>query len=126
MSINTETAETTMADAETIPTVTVFSKNNCSVCVATEARFTRRGIPFTEINVEEDTEPRAEFGNKTPKEHVKAKYGLQMPVVVVENGSWGEQWSGARPDKVVELGMLFERLGALTPADESENVPSPR
>lgn len=123
MSIETTPAETTIENAETVPQVTVFSKNDCTLCVGTKNRFTAKGIPFREINVEEDTEPRAEFGGKTPLEHV-LKYGNQMPFVVVENGSWGEQWSGARPDKIVELGLLFERLDALIPAEDRKPVKS--
>lgn len=107
----------TAANAETLPTVTVFSKNDCPICVNTKAKFTERGVPFTEINVEEDTAPRAEFGNKTPLEHVMGRYGRQMPVVVVENGIWDDHWLGSRPDKIVELVGLFKKLGALVRAE---------
>ena len=117
MSIDTN-LETTIENAETIPTVTVFSKNDCSTCVAVEAKFIERGVPFREINVEEDTEPRAEFGNKSAFEHIVERYGRTMPVVVVENGSWGDSWMGRRPDKVVALVSLFERLGATIPAED--------
>lgn len=109
---------TTAANAETLPTVTVFSKNDCSICVATEAKFIERGVPFREINVETDTEPRAEFGNKTAFEHVVERYGKSMPVVVVENGTWGDAWAGRRPDKMIALIQLFEKLDATIPADE--------
>ncbi|MET3172905.1 UNVERIFIED_ORG: glutaredoxin [Arthrobacter sp. UYCu721] len=112
------TTSTTAANAETLPTVTVFSKNDCSRCDATEAKFIKAGVPFREINVEEDTEPRAEFGNKTALEHVVERYGRTMPVVVVENGVWDDHWSSLRPDKVLELIALFEKQGATIPAGE--------
>lgn len=110
--------ETTLSDAESIPTVTIFSKNDCSICVSTEAKFTERGVPFREINVEEDTAPRVEFGNKTALEHVMERYGRQMPVVVVEDNTWGDSWTGRRPDKMLDLIQLFEKLGATIPVEE--------
>lgn len=116
MSIDTN-LETTIENAETVPTVTVFSKNNCPICVATESKFIERGVPFREINVEEDTEPRAEFSHKSAFDHVLERYGKMMPAVVVENGSWGDSWTGRRPDKIVALISLFERLGATIPAE---------
>jgi glutaredoxin len=115
---NTATAVVTAANAETVPTVTIFSKNDCSRCDTTEAKFIKAGVPFREINVETDTEPRAEFGNKTAFEHVVERYGRAMPVVVVENGVWDDHWNSLRPDKVLELIALFERLGAVIPAEE--------
>lgn len=117
MSIDS-TTEITVENAETIPTVTIFSKNDCSTCTSVESKFLERGVPFREINVEEDTEPRAEFGNKSAMEHIMERYGRTMPVIVVENGSWGDAWMGRRPDKVVALVSLFERLGATIPVED--------
>lgn len=120
MSITTDLTNTEPATTSTgsVPTVTVFSKNDCSVCDSTEAKFIERGIPFREINVQTDTEPRAEFGNKTALEHVMERYGRQMPVVVIEDSTWGDHWTGRRPDKMVELIQLFEKLGATIPTEE--------
>jgi glutaredoxin-like protein NrdH len=120
MSITTERPQTTTepAAAEVIPTVTVFSKNDCSICDAVEAKFTERGIPFREINVQTDTAPRAEFGNKTPMDHVIENYGRSMPVVVVEDGPRSDSWSSRRPDKVLALIQHFEAIGATIPVEE--------
>jgi glutaredoxin len=126
MSITIERPQTTtnttaapVAAAETsIPTVTVFSKNDCSICDAVEAKFTERGIPFREINVQTDTEPRAEFGNKTPFDFVVERYGRSMPVVVVEDGPRSDSWSSRRPDKVLALIQHFEAIGATIPVEE--------
>ncbi|MEO3931344.1 glutaredoxin family protein [Micrococcaceae bacterium Sec7.4] len=104
--------------ATTVPTVTVFSKNDCSRCDAVEAKFTERGVPFREINVETDTAPRAEFGGKTPMEHVMENYGRSMPVVVVQGGAGEDSWNGTRYDKVLPLIQRFEALGALIPTAE--------
>jgi glutaredoxin len=113
MSMTTPITEAT--EDEAVPTVTVFSKNNCSICVATEAKLTERGIPFRDINVEEDTEPRAEFNNLTPFDYVVRYYGRSMPVVVVDSGVWGDHWTGRRFDKMFDLIQLFEKLGATIP-----------
>lgn len=114
----TPTYEEVAQDMTAVPTVTVFSKNDCSICVSTEAKFIEKGIPFREINVETDTEPRAEFGNKTAFDHVVERYGRQMPVVIIQNGTQSDHWSGRRPDKIVELTQLFESLGATIPVEE--------
>jgi len=123
MSITLERPQTTDAtptpDAATsVPTVTVFSKNECSRCTAVEAKLTERGVPFREINVETDTVPRAEFGGKTPLEHVIENYGRSMPVVVVTGTAGEDSWNGNRPDKVLPLIERFKSLGALIPEAE--------
>ena len=122
MSITTElprtTTESSAAPIPAIPTVTVFSKNDCSICDAVEAKFTERGIPFREINVQTDTEPRAEFGDKTPMDYVVERYGRSMPVVVVEDGTQIDSWNGRRPDKVLALIQRFETIGAAIPVEE--------
>lgn len=104
--------------ADVIPTVTIFSKNDCSICDSTKARLTARGVPFREINVQEDTAPRAEFGNKTPFEYVVERYGRSMPAVAVEGGPESDSWTGNRPDKIVALIQRFETLGATIPVEE--------
>lgn len=113
------TSETPATDAaNTVPTVTVFSKNECPYCDSTKARLTARGVPFREINVQNDTEPRAEFGGRTPLEHVMENYGRSMPAVVVTDSSGEESWTGSRPDMTLALVQRFESLGALIPAAE--------
>ena len=125
MSIDTQTTTHQETTTDTgVPAVTVFSKNDCPDCTRTKARFTARGVPFREINVQEDTEPRAEFGGKTPLEHVKETYGLRMPAVVVEHGENGDYWNGPRPDRIVETILLFERLGTLIPPESRDAVRS--
>lgn len=110
--------ETTIQTPTSVPTVTVFSKNDCSACDATKDKLTAAGVPFREINVEEDTEPRAEFGNETPLTHVIEKYGRSMPAVVVEDDQWGDFWLGRRYDKLVALIHLFQKLGAIIPEED--------
>lgn len=90
-------------DQIVLPEITVFSKNNCYQCKQVKDRLDDNKIPYTEINVEDDLEPRQEFGGLTPFEHVVKNYGRAMPLIVVEDGAWGEHWTGIRPDKLIPL-----------------------
>jgi glutaredoxin len=36
--------------------VTVYSKNNCPFCVKAKALLESRGVPYTEVNIENDPE----------------------------------------------------------------------
>lgn len=90
-------------DESVIPKITIFSKNDCYKCRNVENKLDAEGIPFTEINVEKDHEPRPAFDGKTPFDYVVEKYGREMPVIVVDDGGWGEHWSGIRPDKLIPL-----------------------
>ena len=38
--------------------VTVYSKNNCPFCVRAKALFDSRGVPYTEVNIENDAASR--------------------------------------------------------------------
>ena len=116
-------------DAPTVPadendpatlSLTIFTKNDCPKCRNTEGQFDRKGVPFTEINVEEDTEPREEFGGLTPMEHVIAKYGREMPVVVVSDNTWGDHWTGLRIDKMIEVVRRFDDAGLIIPEELRE------
>lgn len=97
--------------------VTVFSKDNCWRCKNVEKRFDNDGVPYTEINVETDTEPRAEFDGLTPMAYVIAKYGREMPTIVVEDDTFGDWWSGIRPDKMISIRERFEAAGMLVPEE---------
>lgn len=91
-----------------LPTITIFSKDDCPYCESTKKAFTRKGTPYTEINVQQDTEPREEFGGKTPLEHVVANYGKNMPAVVLSiPGQKEDFWLGQRIDRIVATNTLF-------------------
>lgn len=100
--------------------MTIFTKNDCSKCVATERHFGRKGVPFREINVEDDLEPRDEFGGLTPYDYVIQKYERQMPVVVIygEDGWVSEWWAGGRMDKWTETVKSFEAENLIIPEGE--------
>lgn len=114
-------ADSAIAEAPAL-TLTVFSKNDCSICTQTEKTFARKGVPFTEINVQEDLEPRAEFGGRTPIDHVKATFGLQMPAVVITDpdGWVVDSWTGGRMDKWSATVARFEEAGLLIPEGERQ------
>lgn len=115
-------ADNTTATAAPALTVTVFSKNDCAICVSTERTFGKKGVPFTEINVQEDLEPRDEFGGKTPMDHVIETFGRAMPVVIIrdETGFAVDSWSGANMFKLHETIKRFEAAGLLIPEDERQ------
>lgn len=109
---DTVSSNTATTNAEPVPVITVFSKNECSACDHTKTKLTEYGIPYREFNVQEDSKTHAEFGNRTAFDHVVERYGRQMPVVVVQDGTWGDHWAGRRPDKLVELKQIFGNLNA--------------
>lgn len=99
--------------------MTIFTKNDCPRCLSTERAFNRDGVPYEEINVETDLEPRDEFGGLTPVEYVKANYGLQMPVVVVtDDMGWNDWWSGLAMNKWLETITKFRDAGLIIPENE--------
>ena len=38
--------------------ITVYSKNNCPFCDRAKALLERKGVPYTEVNIENDAESR--------------------------------------------------------------------
>ena len=116
--IETPSAAPAAAAAPAAPTVTVFSKNDCGDCIAVKDLFTRKGVPFTEINVQVDEVPRAEFGGLAPVEYVKANYGTRMPTIVVTDDEWGDWWSGRRVDKISETVARFRDADLLIPEEQ--------
>lgn len=71
-------------------TLVIYTKSDCQPCRLTKAALARKGITFTERNVEEDPDAYAE---------VKALGYLAVPVVVTED----DHWQGLRPDKIAAL-----------------------
>lgn len=84
--------------------VTVFTRNNCAACVGTKAQFDKLGVPYTEINVEDDKY--ASFAQMLVDQGYRA-----MPVVKVAAPGEGliEDWSGSQPDRIR---ALAEKLAA--------------
>lgn len=72
--------------------VTVYTKPLCPQCDATKRRLTKRGVEFTTVDL--TTTPAA-------LEYVTGDLGYsQAPVVVVEDGTEENHWSGFRPDRI--------------------------
>lgn len=75
--------------------VTLYSKPLCVQCDATKKRLTRDGIEFTEVDLTE---------HAAAREYVTEDLGYaQAPVVVVEDGTDQNHWSGFRPDLLKPL-----------------------
>lgn len=99
-------------------TITLFSKNNCSKCKLTENQFIKANVPHRYINVEEDTEPRAEFadadGNpRSPRDYVVAEFGTAMPAVelrqISADGSTVRyiDWNDMNPARITEVKTVY-------------------
>ncbi len=73
-------------------TVTVYTRNNCSACLATKKQLELHGVRYTEINVEE----RPDIAQALVDDGWRA-----MPVV--NNPFNGEWWSGMQLDKLRQL-----------------------
>lgn len=74
--------------------VTLYSKNACGQCVATEKTFINKGIDYTKVYIDQDSDE-----SRQALAVVKGLGYLQAPVIITES----EHWSGFRPDKIATL-----------------------
>lgn len=113
----------TTDNAQPVLTATVFTKNDCSSCNGTKDVLNRKGVPHRVINVEEDLEPRAEFGDRSPLDYVVATYGRQMPVVVITDTELDQDdaWTGGRIDKLLDTVDRFEAADLLIPEEQRQS-----
>lgn len=82
----------TMETAHTLH-VTVYTKDNCQQCAATERALNRIGLDYREIKINEANISLLQEAGFT-----------QAPVVMVSTGSELQDfWSGYRPDKIQGL-----------------------
>lgn len=73
--------------------VTVYTKDNCQQCAATERALSRIGVDYREIQITEANISLLQEAGFT-----------QAPVVMVSVGAeLQEFWSGYRPDKIRQL-----------------------
>lgn len=73
----------------------VYSKPLCVQCDATRKRLSSAGIEFTEVDLAE---------HAAALEYVSEGLGYaQAPVVVAEDGTDENHWSGFRPDFIKAL-----------------------
>ena len=77
--------------------ITIYTKDNCQQCEATKKKFHSLGVPYNEINLDEDAEA---------VDFVKKLGYSQAPVVFVSwwddatDGVIEQHWSGFRPDRI--------------------------
>lgn len=75
--------------------VTVYSKPQCVQCDATKRSLRKAGIEFTEVDVTVTPDALA---------YISEELGyIQAPVVVVEDGTGEDHWSGFRPDIIKRI-----------------------
>lgn len=73
--------------------VTVYTSGpSCGGCTATKAHFRRKGIPYTEVPLDDDNREAAIYLGHTT-----------APVVVAETPEGPQEWSGYRPDRIDAL-----------------------
>lgn len=77
-------------------TVTVYSTGPaCMRCRLTEQALSKAGIPYEVVDIAEDDAAR---------EWITADLGYsEAPVVVVNDGTGQDHWSGFRPDHIARL-----------------------
>ena len=89
---NSATLDTTEAESRTLH-VTVYTKDNCQQCAATERALNRIGLDYREIKINEANISLLQEAGFT-----------QAPVVMVSKGSELQDfWSGYRPDTIQGL-----------------------
>lgn len=75
--------------------VTIYSKPQCPQCDATKRRLTKAGATFREVDLTEQADALA---------WVSEELGYSSaPVVVIEDGTDENHWSGYRPDLIDRL-----------------------
>lgn len=73
-------------------TVTVYTTDNCMGCVQTKRHLDRRGIPFTEVAIDDDT-----------RAAILSLGYTAAPVVCANVDGRERMWSGYRPDSIDDL-----------------------
>ena len=58
--------------------VTVYSKNNCPFCVRAKALLESRGVPYTEVNIENDPESRQMLLDKGLRSVPQIFHGFEL------------------------------------------------
>lgn len=76
--------------------ITIYTKDNCQQCEATKKKFHSLGVPYNEIDLDEDA---------GAVDFVRWLGYSQAPVVVVSrcednNVVIDQHWSGFRPDRI--------------------------
>lgn len=74
-------------------TVTVYSTGpSCMRCTMTKKALGKRGVRFVEVDLRDQPQAR---------DYVTDELGYtEAPVVVVEDGTGQDHWSGFRPDQI--------------------------
>ncbi|NMM93345.1 glutaredoxin-like protein NrdH [Bifidobacterium oedipodis] len=92
--------------------VTIYSTSHCPQCAATKRQFSKLGIDYRDINLEEQPQV---------LEQLRAEGFHQAPVVVTDDQSW----CGYRPDLIKQLAATLNSqhdLAARVAAAANANV----
>jgi len=58
--------------------LTIYSKNNCPFCVRAKQLLESKGVPFTEVNIENDEESRQMLLDKGLRSVPQIFYGYEL------------------------------------------------
>jgi glutaredoxin len=58
--------------------LTIYSKNNCPFCDRAKSLLESKGVPFTEVNIEKDTESRQMLVDKGLRSVPQIFYGYEL------------------------------------------------
>lgn len=70
---------------------TLYSARGCGRCVATKRALERKGIAYTEVNLDNDEQAR---------QMLRERGFHELPVIITDT----DAWSGFRIDKLEEMG----------------------
>lgn len=78
-------------------TVTVYSTGpTCQRCTLTKKALDKRGVRFIEVDLRD---------HPAARDYITEDLGYtEAPVVVVEDGTGQDHWSGFRPDQIARVG----------------------
>ena len=78
--------------------VTMYVTPNCPGCDFTTRSFDARGVTYRTVDITQ---------HASARDYVVEELGYrQGPVVVVEDGTGNDHWSGARPDHIERIAQL--------------------
>lgn len=80
-------------------TVTVYTTGeSCARCKLTKNVLRSKGVQFVEVDIRD---------NPAAREYVVEELGYtEAPVVVVEDGTGEDHWSGFRPDQIDRIAAV--------------------
>lgn len=84
-----------------LDTTLIYSKNNCQQCKRTKLELDKKGVPYQEVNIEEDND--TSFDDYVTYLKDGHDGAMAMPVVVPDARFGLDRWAGLQPGKIKAL-----------------------